>query len=421
MMIDDIEELEFRDNDFRYRKKLYAYKKIVSIYFKATITQLQYSGIPAGKTYSAKLHLKLNDRSTLEIQPRKGFLGKMKKAGMEALQYANAILSEMSFNFRIAGYEQQVSKNGFFEYGAYQFHKSGYLYKNGKEIYKLTNHDISISLIPFAMIISVKKKSLGARLASMLLEKDEVIDISTDYDCIIYMMNSLYQVSWDDTPIRQKRVDRQELFYVTVLRFGAMLAIADGSADPDELAQLKNFFQIDKDKIANAAKIFNEQLYKKDTVSNVLSDFAREFDDANELKESFLLGMISVAYADGKFDKNEYTLLVEAARILDMDEATLARIAAVTGVYISFDSRDDPFDEEKKNKHTQYSSEREHHLKILGLDKDATLSEIKIAYRILVKKYHPDLLSGQGMPESEIEKANQILKKINQAYKELLG
>ncbi|MCK5176422.1 MAG: DnaJ domain-containing protein, partial [Candidatus Aenigmarchaeota archaeon] len=46
---------------------------------------------------------------------------------------------------------------------------------------------------------------------------------------------------------------------------------------------------------------------------------------------------------------------------------------------------------------------------ILGIDKGAGKTEIKKAYRILVKKYHPDLTRGNKDNEEK-------LKEINEAY-----
>ena len=47
--------------------------------------------------------------------------------------------------------------------------------------------------------------------------------------------------------------------------------------------------------------------------------------------------------------------------------------------------------------------------KLLGLEKDATLEEIKIAYKKLAKKYHPDL-------NKDSKGALEIIKQINEAY-----
>lgn len=50
--------------------------------------------------------------------------------------------------------------------------------------------------------------------------------------------------------------------------------------------------------------------------------------------------------------------------------------------------------------------------KVLGISPDATDEEIKLAYRELVKKYHPDNYAGN--PLSDL--ATERMKEINQAY-----
>ena len=49
--------------------------------------------------------------------------------------------------------------------------------------------------------------------------------------------------------------------------------------------------------------------------------------------------------------------------------------------------------------------------KILEIDKDASPEIIKVAYKLLVKKYHPDLKEGKEKKEAE-----EKIKEINEAY-----
>ena len=52
--------------------------------------------------------------------------------------------------------------------------------------------------------------------------------------------------------------------------------------------------------------------------------------------------------------------------------------------------------------------------KLLGLGDTATLNEIKSAYRRLAHHHHPD------KHDSGIEESNEMMKKLNQAYKFLI-
>jgi hypothetical protein len=55
----------------------------------------------------------------------------------------------------------------------------------------------------------------------------------------------------------------------------------------------------------------------------------------------------------------------------------------------------------------------EHYYTVLGIDRDASLSQIKEAYRDLVKVWHPDRFTGDSKLQN---RANEKLKKINEAY-----
>lgn len=56
---------------------------------------------------------------------------------------------------------------------------------------------------------------------------------------------------------------------------------------------------------------------------------------------------------------------------------------------------------------------------VLGVGEDASMAEIKKAYRKLVKEYHPDKLASEGMPEDYIAFANDKIRQINEAYEYL--
>ena len=54
--------------------------------------------------------------------------------------------------------------------------------------------------------------------------------------------------------------------------------------------------------------------------------------------------------------------------------------------------------------------------KILGLNSNASLKEVKQAYRALLKKWHPDLFYDN--PEKQ-KKAQEVIQKLNEIYKEI--
>lgn len=421
MHINGIDGLLFNNQGFEYHGFSYSYSGIRSIVFDAMITRVSESSSSSREEYDATLKLLMGDGGIIDVRAKAGFWGGMKRTGLEALQQAHAIFAELSFNHRIARYEEQVARAGFFRYGNYQFHQSGHLFRKGRELLLATDRDVVWEMAPFTLTIRRDKRSVGQWLKSKFVTPGEIIDLSTDHDCMIYMINLLYGKTWHDTPVRQKRVDQHTLFYTTVIRFGAMLATADGRVDDEELIQLKTYFMIDENTLPDAANIFNDQVYRSGVPSDVLSDFAREFHDAEELKESFLVGMISVALADDELDVEEYYLLAEAARILQLDAAALARVNAATGLNLNPGNEQGSSGQSGTGAEDNYTADpgdsTAELLSILGLPPEGvSTGDIESAYRTLVRKYHPDILREQGMPELEIARAEKVLKQINRAY-----
>lgn len=53
---------------------------------------------------------------------------------------------------------------------------------------------------------------------------------------------------------------------------------------------------------------------------------------------------------------------------------------------------------------------------VLGVNENATMAEIKKAYRNLVKEFHPDKVASKGMPDTYQEYAKKRMIEINDAY-----
>ena len=57
---------------------------------------------------------------------------------------------------------------------------------------------------------------------------------------------------------------------------------------------------------------------------------------------------------------------------------------------------------------------------MLGIRKDATLEEVKHAYRSMTQHYHPDRLASMDLPEDMMEYANLMFLNINAAYEAVM-
>ena len=232
------------------------------------------------------------------------------------------------------------------------------------------------------------------------------------------MLNKSYGIRFKHVPLPKKTIDRRRVFYTAVIKFGAALANADGSADASELMELKRFFDIDNASIQDAARLFNEELMARSTIATLLGEFSEVFRDAVELKESFIVGMCSVSLADGVIHSREIALLQEAARILELGQDSISRAFLAAG--FDFEAFSQETGDTSGPRNTAFRNRTEMNLKVLGLTPGCSVGEIKAAYRELAKRYHPDRIRSQGFPETEIAKMEAILIKVNLAYGELM-
>lgn len=61
----------------------------------------------------------------------------------------------------------------------------------------------------------------------------------------------------------------------------------------------------------------------------------------------------------------------------------------------------------------------EDHYKRLGLTPQSTLPQVKAAYLLLVKRYHPDRVAMLGLPREVSEKLNRVFGAVQEAYEVL--
>ena len=56
---------------------------------------------------------------------------------------------------------------------------------------------------------------------------------------------------------------------------------------------------------------------------------------------------------------------------------------------------------------------------MLGLQRDASPDEIKLAYRRLLKRHHPDKLTAKGVSAAELARATEKTRELTAAYERI--
>ena len=404
MKVDGATNFELLDDCFVYKGKSFKYSDIRSIRFNATVTKHSVNFIPTGKSYDGTLEINLRSSTTVSIRPDTNWVGGMRERGLNALHQIKEILSDITFNQRLDAFEEEVKNKGFFSYGRYQFHRNGDLFRDRVYQFNLKDPSVTLGLSIFELHVNRKRTGLG-RAIKLVAGDDENINIEQDRDCFLYMMKHHIGFTWKNEIVRDRSIDKRRIFYEAVIKIGAIMATADGEVDSEEISQLKRFFKIDSDSFPDAAQILNEALRSRPSVEAVINPFKEAFNDAPQVCESFLVGMLSVALADGVLHDGELSILRRVSALLGISDVEFKRIFASVGVDISDSAKS--------------SSERDRLLAVLGLGAKASYADVLSAWRALVRRYHPDILRGQCLPEDEIRHAERLLAEINVAHEKL--
>lgn len=187
--------------------------------------------------------------------------------------------------------------------------------------------------------------------------------------------------------------DRSVAFTIAVIALGAKMAKADGQVTRDEVTAFREVFHIPPSEEPNAAKVFN--LARQDIAG--FEDYAARIgamyvEDQAPLCD-LMEGLFHIAMADGEYHPNEDQFLSRVAEIWGYDDHRFRRIRA----QFVPDAERDPYD-------------------VLGVSPDASLDEIKAAWRQLVRNTHPDQLAARGLPDEAIKMAEKRMIAINRAW-----
>lgn len=183
-------------------------------------------------------------------------------------------------------------------------------------------------------------------------------------------------------------------FELNLLSLSSFVIKADGQVSQSELDYVRKYFvQAYGKERANATfKVFNDVIKKKDVSAERIAMHLRAR-TRYESRLQILHFLFSIANADGTVSTSEVNVIREICGYLAIQMADFESIKAMFF----------------KNPDSAY--------KILEIEKTATESEIKKAYRTMVKKYHPDKLV--HMDEAYQKGAEEKFRKVQEAYEQL--
>ena len=113
--------------------------------------------------------------------------------------------------------------------------------------------------------------------------------------------------------------------------------------------------------------------------------------------------LLNIAFIDNDFSKAEFMITEDIANTLEIKKSDFEGLIA-------------QFEHFYAQQQNSKALSLEKSCEILGVQITDDMSTIKKKYRELVKKNHPDIVTGQGASQSIIDEATTKLQEINEAY-----
>lgn len=183
-------------------------------------------------------------------------------------------------------------------------------------------------------------------------------------------------------------------FELNLLSLSAIVMKADGSASREEMQYVQQYFvqSYGKERANNIFRKFNEIVKQREVSSQKICQYLR-MRTRYETRLQILHFLFNIAQADGNVSEAELRVLNEISGYLAINYRDFESIKAMFF----------------KNPDSAY--------KILEIDRNASVDEIKSAYREMAKKYHPDKL--QHMDEAYRKGAEEKFRKVQEAYEQI--
>jgi DnaJ like chaperone protein len=195
-------------------------------------------------------------------------------------------------------------------------------------------------------------------------------------------------------PYRSQRQTRVGDFEVSLLILSAAVMKADGKVMKSELNYVKEFLkgQVGEAKAKQALPMLKEILEKDVSVRQICLQIRANM--PHPMRLQLMHYLFGIANADKFVDSQEFQVLHTIANYLGISPKDFSSMSAM------FKAKD-------------IKSAYE----ILEINKGATDSEVKKAYRKMAVKYHPDKVSQLG--ESHQKAAKEKFLKVQEAYEQI--
>ena len=205
----------------------------------------------------------------------------------------------------------------------------------------------------------------------------------------------------------QERV--QTAFFTASFSVMGHIAKADGHVSQTEIAMAERIItqmQLDPGQRETAVALFQQGKADDFPLNEVLLQFRQECHRRNNLIQMFIEIQLHAAYADGRVDPAERTVLDNIAHTLGIPGFIMRQLEALV---------QSQYRHQQQGPAQAYTSLDDAY-RILGVSANDDKAAVKKAYRRLMNQHHPDKLVAKGLPEEMMKLAGEKTHEIKMAY-----
>lgn len=205
------------------------------------------------------------------------------------------------------------------------------------------------------------------------------------------------------------------------------LAKIDGRVTESEIEVTRGLMQrmgLSDSMKREAMRLFTVGKDRQFPIETGLRDLRAKTWDAPVLVHYYVEIMLQLAYCDGKLNEAERLFIEYVCEFLGVSKLTLSRLELKVRYFTQSNKEKNHAEEPKETPYTsqpqgRYDHQAESALKTLKITRSATNAEIKLAYRQLMMRHHPDKFIASGASEREIQQAAERTGEIKAAYEYL--
>ncbi len=207
---------------------------------------------------------------------------------------------------------------------------------------------------------------------------------------------------------------QRSTYLIGIIVLSAKLAKSDGRVSRAEINGFRRAFHIPDSELGRVGSLFDEARASAEGYEPYAARLAQIFHFTPQILEDILLGLFAVALADGAgLSRQEDAMLRKVGLLFGFEHAAFLRLAARAGVRI------EPRAEQDQTRARAAAPDKDplaFSYALLGLSQTASDADIKKAYRLLIRKHHPDKLVAKGEAADKIAEATEKMKNLNAAY-----